>query len=126
MNQDSKFVQAINAMSHLELAKLVAAMENRFGTSYVSAPTVTTNSNGTVTPVVESKTYTVICESVPADKKIAVIKYVREKKNIGLKEAKEYVDGFPKNYEENVETAQAQKIQSELQALGIVVTLKGE
>jgi len=127
MNKNSVLMQSIDAMSVMELANLVAALQKSLGqpvTAYqtqVLAPA----QDGTVMAVGPAKTsFNVIAESVPAEKKIGAIKLMREILTIGLKEAKDFVDGLPKVVAEDVDTAKAEELKNKLASAGIVVSVK--
>lgn len=129
MNTNSKLMQEIDKMSVMDLADLVAGLQRALGqpvTAYQSTqPKVA--SDGTVVGVgtqAEKSSFTVVCESVPAEKKIGAIKIVRELLNVGLKEAKDFVDTFPKSIGEDVDKAKATELQKKLTDAGIVFSVK--
>ncbi|MGI6150065.1 MAG: 50S ribosomal protein L7/L12 [Firmicutes bacterium] len=120
-----EILQAIENMTVLELSELVKAMEERFGVSaaapvaFAAAPV-----GGAAEAVVEEKTeFDVILASV-GDKKINVIKVVRELTGLGLKEAKDLVDNAPKPVKEGVSKDEAEQIKAKLEEVGATVELK--
>ena len=124
MNKD-QILEAIENMTVLELSELVKAMEEKFGVS--AAAPVAVAAVGGAAPAAgggEEKTeFTVVLASA-GDKKINVIKAVREATGLGLKEAKELVDGAPKPVKENVGKAEAEELKDKLEEAGATVELK--
>ena len=123
MNKD-QILEAIENMTVLELSELVKAMEEKFGVS--AAAPVAVAAVGGVAPAAaeEEKTeFTVVLASA-GDKKINVIKAVREATGLGLKEAKELVDGAPKPVKENIAKAEAEELKKKLEEAGATVELK--
>lgn len=124
MNKD-QILEAIENMTVLELSELVKAMEEKFGVS--AAAPVAVAAVGAAAPAGgadEEKTeFTVVLASA-GDKKINVIKAVREATGLGLKEAKELVDGAPKPVKENVGKAEAEELKGKLEEAGATVELK--
>ena len=124
MNKD-KILEAIENMTVLELSELVKAMEEKFGVS-AAAPVAVAAVGGAAPAAAggEEKTeFTVVLASA-GDKKINVIKAVREATGLGLKEAKELVDGAPKPVKENVGKAEAEELKGKLEEAGATVELK--
>ena len=124
MNKD-QILEAIENMTVLELSELVKAMEEKFGVS--AAAPVAVAAVGGAAPAAgaaEEKTeFTVVLTAV-GDKKINVIKAVREATGLGLKEAKELVDGAPKPVKENIGKAEAEELKKKLEEAGATVELK--
>ena len=124
MNKD-QILEAIENMTVLELSELVKAMEEKFGVS--AAAPVAVAAVGAAAPAGgadEEKTeFTVVLASA-GDKKINVIKAVREATGLGLKEAKELVDGAPKPVKENIGKAEAEELKGKLEEAGATVELK--
>ena len=124
MNKD-QILEAIENMTVLELSELVKAMEEKFGVS--AAAPVAVAAVGAAAPAGgadEEKTeFTVVLASA-GDKKINVIKAVREATGLGLKEAKELVDGAPKPVKENIGKAEAEELKKKLEEAGATVELK--
>ncbi|MCM8832461.1 MAG: 50S ribosomal protein L7/L12 [Candidatus Omnitrophica bacterium] len=119
------FIKEIESMSVLELNELVKALEEKFG---VSAATPVMMG---VAPVAgqadaqaeEKSTFDVILTGA-GDKKIQVIKVVRELTNLGLKEAKDLVDNAPKPVKEGIAKEEAEKIKAKLEEVGAAVEIK--
>ena len=121
MNKD-QIIEAIKEMSVLELNELVQACEEEFGVSAAAGVVVAAAGEGGAAAE-EQTEFTVVLKEVGAEK-IKVIKAVREITGLGLKEAKEVVDGAPSNLKENVEKAEADDIKAKLEAVGAVVEVK--
>ena len=117
-----QIIEAIKAMTVLELNELVKACEEEFGVS-AAAPVAVVGAAGAAAAEEEQTEFTVVLESAGAEK-IKVIKAVRELTGLGLKEAKEVVDGAPSNLKEGVEKAEAEAIKKSLEEVGAVVVLK--
>ena len=119
------FVKHIESMSVLDLANLVKAIEDRFGVSAAAASvSVAAPAAGAAAAVVEEQTeFTVVLESA-GDKKINVIKAVREVTSLGLKEAKDMVEGAPQTIKEGVSKDEAAKIKKVFEEAGAKVTVK--
>lgn len=115
-------LNALDSMTVLELNDLVKALEEKFGVS--AAAPVMMAGGGAAAPVAEEKdTFDVVLESA-GDKKIQVLKVVREATGLGLKEAKDLVDGAPKAIKEGVKKEEAEAIKAKLEAEGAKVTVK--
>ncbi len=121
MNKD-QIIEAIKAMTVLELNELVKACEEEFGVS-AAAPVAVVGAAGGAAAAEEQTEFTVVLEAAGGEK-IKVIKAVRELTGLGLKEAKELVDGAPKNIKEGIEKAEADAIKAQLEEVGATVTLK--
>ena len=121
------FVKQIESMSVLDLANLVKALEERFGVSAAAAamPMAMPGSGGAAAaaPVEEQTEFTVVLQEV-GDKKINVIKAVREVTSLGLKEAKDLVEGAPQTVKEGVSKDEAEKIKKVFEDAGAKVTIK--
>ena len=117
-----QIIEAIKAMTVLELTELVKACEEEFGVS-AAAPVAVVGAAGAAAAEEEQTEFTVVLESAGAEK-IKVIKAVRELTGLGLKEAKEVVDGAPSNLKEGVDKAEAEAIKKSLEEVGAVVVLK--
>ncbi|HOP25909.1 MAG TPA: 50S ribosomal protein L7/L12 [Candidatus Sabulitectum sp.] len=127
MSEDKKaaVIEAISSMTVLELAELVKEMEDKFGVS-AAAPAVAVAAAGPAggeSAAEEQSEFDVVLESFGA-KKIAVIKVVRELTGLGLKEAKDLVDGVPSKVKEGVEKAEGEEIKKQLEEAGASVSLK--
>ena len=121
MNKE-QIIEAIKAMTVLELNELVKACEEEFGVS-AAAPVAVAGAAGAAAAVEEQTEFTVVLEAAGAEK-IKVIKAVRELTGLGLKEAKELVDGAPSNVKEGVEKAEAEAIKKQLEEVRATVVLK--
>ena len=121
MNKD-QIIEAIKEMSVLELNELVKACEEEFGVS-AAASVAVVGAAGGAAAAEEQTEFTVVLESAGAEK-IKVIKAVREITGLGLKEAKEAVDGAPTNLKEGIEKAEAEAIKTQLEEVGATVVLK--
>lgn len=117
-----EIIQAIKEMTVLELNDLVKACEEEFGVS-AAAPVAVAGGAAAAAPVEEQTEFNVILASAGAEK-IKVIKVVRELTGLGLKEAKEVVDGAPKTLKEGVAKEEAEKIKAQLAEVGATVEIK--
>ncbi len=120
-------IKSIEEMSVLELSDLVKTLEEKFGVS-ANMPMMAASAGGAAAggaaPAVEEKTsFTVVLTAAGANK-IAVIKEVRTITSLGLKEAKDLVDGAPKPIKEGVNKEEAEEIKKKLVAAGATVELK--
>ncbi|MDD6815212.1 MAG: 50S ribosomal protein L7/L12 [Anaerovoracaceae bacterium] len=117
-----QIIEAIKNMTVLELNDLVKACEEEFGVS-AAAPVAVVGAAGAAAAEEEQTEFTVVLEAAGGEK-IKVIKAVRELTGLGLKEAKELVDGAPSNVKEGVEKAEAEAIKKQLEEVGATVVLK--
>lgn len=120
------FVKQIETMTVLDLANLVKALEDRFGVSAAAATVAAAPAAGAAAaaaPAEEQTEFTVILSDV-GDKKINVIKAVREVTSLGLKEAKDMVEGAPQTVKEGVSKEEAEKIKKVFEEAGAKVTVK--
>lgn len=119
------FIKAIEEMSVLELNELVKALEEKFGVS-AAAPVMmgVAPAAGQAAAQAEEKTTFDVILAGAGDKKIQVIKVVRELTNLGLKEAKDLVDSAPKPVKEGVPKDEAEKIKAKLEEVGATVEIK--
>ena len=124
MNKD-QILEAIENMTVLELSELVKAMEEKFGVS-AAAPVAVAAVGGAAPAAAggEEKSEFTVVLAAAGDKKINVIKAVREATGLGLKEAKELVDGAPKPVKENIGKAEAEELKKKLEEAGATVELK--
>lgn len=118
-------VSFIENMSVLELSQLVKDLESKFGVS-AAAPVAMAAMPGAggAAPAAEAKTEFTVVLSVAGDKKINVIKEVRAITGLGLKEAKDLVEGAPKTLKEGVSKADAEEMKKKLEAEGAKVEIK--
>ena len=122
------FVKQIETMSVLDLNNLVKALEERFGVSAAGAAVAMPMGGGAgagaaAAPAEEKTDFTVVLSEV-GDKKINVIKAVREVTSLGLKEAKDLVEGAPQTVKEGVSKEEADKIKKVFEDAGAKVTIK--
>lgn len=118
----NQIIEALKGMTILEINELVQACEEEFGVS-ASAAVVAAPAAGGGEAAEEQTEFTVVLASA-GDQKIKVIKAVREATGLGLKEAKELVDGAPANVKENIEAGEANALKEALEAVGATVELK--
>ena len=117
MEKIEKLVEEIEKLTVIELADLVKAIEEKFGVS-AAAAVVAAGAGAAAGAAAEEKTeFNVVLKDAGATK-IAVIKVVKEATGLGLKEAKELVDGAPKTVKENMPKADAEKLAEDLKAAG--------
>src|SRR4051794_34835239 len=120
------FVKQIETMTVLDLANLVKALEDRFGVSAAAAAAPAAAAGpaaAAAAPAEEQTEFTVVLESA-GDKKINVIKAVREATSLGLKEAKDLVEGAPQTIKEGVSKDEAEKIKKAFEEAGAKVSVK--
>ena len=115
-------IDEIKTLTILEVADLVKALEEEFGVS--AAPVAPVAVGGAAAPAAEEKTEFDVVLASFGDKKLDVIKAVREITGLGLKEAKELVEGAPKTVKEAVAKDEAEKIKETLTAVGATVEIK--
>jgi large subunit ribosomal protein L7/L12 len=119
------FMTALDSMSVMELNDLVKAIEEKFGVSAAAmAAPAAGGGGGAAAPAVEEQTeFTVMLTEVGANK-VSVIKVVRELTGLGLKEAKDLVDGAPKPVKEGIAKADAEAAKKKLEEAGAKAVLK--
>ena len=118
------FLSAMDSMSVMDLNDLVKAIEEKFGVSAASMAAPAAGGGGAAAAVVEEKTeFTVMLNEAGANK-VSVIKAVREITGLGLKEAKDLVDGAPKPVKEGISKADAEAAKKKLEEAGAKVELK--
>ena len=121
MEKIENLIAEIEKLTVLELADLVKAIEDKFGVSAAAAAVVAAPAAGAA--AAEEKTeFNVVLKDAGATK-LAVIKVVREATGLGLKEAKDLVDGAPKTVKENAPKADAEALKAKLEAAGATVEL---
>ena len=121
-----EILEAIASMTVLEVSELVKAMEEKFGVS-AAAPVAVAVAGGAAAPAAqaEEKTeFNIILKAFDETKKIAVIKEVRAVTGLGLKEAKDLVEGAPKTLKENASKEEAAKIKDAVTAAGGTVEIQ--
>ncbi|MGD9835280.1 MAG: 50S ribosomal protein L7/L12 [Piscinibacter sp.] len=118
------FLTALDSMSVMELNDLVKAIEEKFGVSAASMAAPAAGGGGAAAPAAEEKTeFTVVLTEAGANK-VSVIKAVREITGLGLKEAKDLVDGAPKPVKDGFAKADAEAAMKKLEEAGAKVELK--
>ena len=117
-----EMIEEIKKMTVVELADLVKAIEEEFGVSAVAAAAPAAAGAGAA--AAEEKTSFNVVLSDAGDQKIKVIKVVRDATGLGLKEAKDLVDGAPKTVKENVAKDQAEEMKTKLTEAGATVELQ--
>ncbi len=127
MSKVEQVLEVVEGMTVLELAELVKKFEEKFGVSAAVAVAPAAGGAGpaaAAAPVEEQTEFDVILEAAPADKKIQVIKVVRTLTSLGLKEAKDLVDGAPKPVKEKVSKDEAASAKAQLEEVGATVKVK--
>ena len=120
----TNIVEEIKTLTILELADLVKAVEEEFGVSAAAPVGVVAVAGGAAAPAAEEKTEFDVVLTGFGDKKLNVIKAVREITGLGLKEAKDLVEGCPKAVKEGVSKEDAEKVKADLEAAGATVEIK--
>ena len=115
-------LEAVGAMTVMELNDLVKAFEEKFGVS--AAAVAVAGPAGAAAPAAEEKTDFTVVLAAAGDKKVEVIKVVRAATGLGLKEAKDLVDGAPKPVKEGLPKADAEALKKQLEDAGAKVELK--
>ena len=120
-----EILDAISAMTVLELSQLIKDMEEKFGVSAAAAVAVAAPAAaGAAAPAAEEKTEFTVVLAAAGEKKVEVIKVVRAVTGLGLKEAKDLVDGAPKPVKEGISKADAEALKKQLEEAGAKVELK--
>ena len=114
------FIEEIKKLTVVELAELVKAIEEEFGVSAVAAAAPAAGA----TAAAEEKTSFNVVLKEAGDQKIKVITAVKNELGLGLKEAKDLVDGAPKTLKENVAKAEAEELKAKLEEVGAVIELQ--
>jgi large subunit ribosomal protein L7/L12 len=125
MSAVDEILEKLKTLTLLEAADLVKQIEETFGVSAAaSAGVVMAAAPGPAEEVEEKTEFDVVLEEVPADKKIAILKVVRGITGLGLKEAKEMVEGTPKTIKEGVPKDDAEATKKQLEEAGAKVSVK--
>jgi len=119
-----KIVDDLSSLTVLEASELAKLLEEKWGVSAAAAVAVAAGPAGAAAPAAEEKTEFTVVLAAAGDKKIEVIKEVRAITGLGLKEAKDLVEGAPKPVKEGVNKAEAEEIKKKLEAAGAKVELK--
>lgn len=120
-------LESIENMTVVELSQLIKDLESKFGVSAAAAPMVAMAAGGAAAPAAaaqEEQTEFSVILSGAGDKKIQVIKEVRAITGLGLKEAKDLVEGAPKPVKSGISNAEAEEIKSKLEASGATVEIR--
>ena len=117
-------LEEIKSLTIIELADLVKAVEDEFGVSAAAPVGVVAVAGGAAAPAAEEKTEFDVILKNAGDKKLNVVKAVKEITGLGLKEAKEMVDGAPKTVKEGVSKEEAESIKKALEEAGAEVEVK--
>jgi large subunit ribosomal protein L7/L12 len=121
----AKIVDDLSSLTVLEAAELAKMLEDKWGVSAAAAVAVAAGpAGGAAAPAAEEKTEFTVVLSAAGDKKIEVIKEVRAITGLGLKEAKDLVEGAPKPVKDGVNKADAEAMKKKLEAVGAKVELK--
>jgi len=120
----SKIVDELSKLTVLEAADLAKLLEEKWGVTAAAAVAVAAGPAGAGAAAAEEKTEFTVMLAAIGDKKIEVIKEVRALTGLGLKEAKDLVEGAPKNVKEGVNKDEAAKIKKQLEDQGAVVEVK--
>jgi len=119
-----KIVDELSSLTVLEAAELAKLLESKWGVSAAAAVAVAAGPAASAAAPVEEKTEFTVVLTAAGDKKIEVIKEVRAITALGLKEAKDLVEGAPKNVKEGIGKEEAEKIKAALEKAGAKVELK--
>lgn len=122
MEKIEKIIEEIDSLTVVELAELVKAIEEKYGVSAVAAAAPAAGSVAGEAAAEKTSFDVVLAEA--GDQKIKVIKVVRDATGLGLKEAKELVDGAPKTVKEGVSKEEAEDLKAKFAEVGAVVELK--
>jgi large subunit ribosomal protein L7/L12 len=117
-------LEAVGSMTVMELNDLVKAFEEKFGVSAASFAGAGAGAGAAAAPVVEEQTEFTVMLNAAGEKKVEVIKVVRAVTGLGLKEAKDLVDGAPKAVKEGISKAEAEALQKQLADAGAKVEVK--
>ena len=120
----TNILEEIKTLTIIELADLVKAVEEEFGVSAAAPVGVVAVAGAAAAPAAEEKTEFDVILTGFGDKKLNVIKAIREITGLGLKEAKDMVEGCPKAVKEGVSKDDAEKVKAELEAAGATVEIK--
>ena len=122
-----EILDAITKMTLMEVVELISDMEKKFGVT-AAAPVAVAAAPGAgaaaAAPAEEKTEFTVLLKEYPADKKVTVIKVIREITGLGLKEAKDLVEGVPSTVKEAVSKADSDSIKKKLEEAGAKVEIK--
>jgi large subunit ribosomal protein L7/L12 len=117
-------LETISKMTVMEVVDLISAMEQKFGVSAAAAVAVAPAAGGAGAVVAEAQTEFAVVLKAAGEKKVEVIKVVRSITSLGLKEAKDLVEGAPQTVKEGVSKDDAAKFKKDLEAAGATVEVK--
>ena len=120
----TNILEEIKTLTILELADLVKAVEEEFGVSAAAPVGVVAVAGAAAAPAVEEKTEFDVILAAAGDQKLKVVKAVKEELGLGLKEAKDLVDGAPKTLKEGASKEEAEKLKAALEEVGATVEIK--
>jgi len=123
MEKITKLLEEIDSLTVIELAELVKGIEEKYGVSAAAVAAPAAGGAAGEAAVAEKTSFNVVLKEAGGNK-IAVIKVVRDATGLGLKEAKELVDGAPKTIKENVDTKEAEEMKAKFVEAGAVVELQ--
>jgi large subunit ribosomal protein L7/L12 len=120
-----EILDAISKMSVMEVVELISDMEKKFGVTAAAPVAAAAGPAAAAAPAAEAQTeFTVILKEYPADKKVGVIKVIRELTGLGLKEAKDLVEGVPSTVKEGVNKADSDSMKKKLEEASAKVEIK--
>ena len=121
-----EILDAIGKMSVIDVVELIADMEKKFGVTAAAPVAVAAAgpAGAAAAPVEEQTEFTVTLKEYPADKKVTVIKVIREITGLGLKEAKDLVEGAPSTVKEGISKGDVETIKKKLEDVGAKVEVK--
>lgn len=120
---NEQIIEAISSKTLVEVMELVKAMEEKFGVSAAAPVAAAAGPAAAAAPAEEQTEFTVVLKAA-GEKKVEAIKVVRAITGLGLKEAKDLVEGAPQNVKEGVSKADAEKFKKDLEAAGAQAELK--
>ena len=123
MEKIEKLIEEIDSLTVVELADLVKAIEEKYGVSAVAAAAPAAGGAAGAAAAEEKTSFNVVLKEA-GDQKIKVIKVVRDATGLGLKEAKDLVDGAPKTVKEGVSKEEAEELKAKFAEVGAVIELK--
>ena len=124
MSNKEEILDSISKMSVMDLVDLVKMMEEKFGVTAAAPVAMAAAGGGAAAPAVEEKTEFTVVLAAFGEKKVEVIKVVRELTGLGLKEAKDLVEGAPQTVKDGVNKADAAAMKAKLEAAGAKVEVK--
>jgi large subunit ribosomal protein L7/L12 len=120
-----EILDSISKMSVMEVVELISDMEKKFGVTAAAPVAAAAGPAAAAAAPVEAQTeFTVILKEYPADKKVGTIKVIRELTGLGLKEAKDLVEGVPSTVKEGVNKADSESMKKKLEDAGAKVEIK--